>query len=512
MLTNKRARLAALLLVAVPLLAQPSLDGTVERARKEFDVPGIAVGIVKDGKVVFARGYGVRRLGDPAPVTPKTLFGIASNTKAFTAAALALLVDEKKIAWDDPVVKHLPAFQLFDPYVTRELTIRDLLSHRSGLGLGAGDLMYFPAGDVPRSEIVRRARFVKPNSSFRSRYAYNNLMFIVAGEVIPAVTGQTWENFVEHRIFEPLQMNQSRIGVAKLRPDDEVASPHAPADGVLRAMAVAAFDKLGPAASIQSNLEDMSRWVIAQLKASRSGGLFSKDRSREMWSAQTVLPIRDPHLSLAATRPNFAAYGLGWVLNDYRGRKIVSHTGGLPGMVTRVTIVPELDLGILVFTNQEAGGAFQSITYTILDHYLGAEQPDWVKAFHESQKRSEKEAEEDWQKHKAKRAAGTKPSLPLEGYARTYADPWYGDVVVSVEGDHLNIRLTHTPQFNGTLEHWQHNTFIARWKDRTLLADAFVNFVLDVNGEVAEVKMEAVSPLTDFSYDFHDLELRPAKR
>ena len=507
--------LIGLLVAAAVCPAQDYVDQVVERARKEFEVPGIAVAIVKDGNVVLAKGYGVRKLGEPAPVTPHSLFRIASNTKAFTAAALAMLVDEGKLRWDDAVIQHMPGFQMYDPYVTRELTVRDLLVHRSGLGLGAGDLMFFPPSDLSREEIIRRLRFVKPATSFRSRYAYDNLLYLVAGQLIPAVTGKSWDDFVKERIFTPLGMTSTNASTQALKAASDVAIPHAKAGGKLEPLPHEDVDNNAPAGAINSCVADLAKWVTVQLNRGDMGSsrLFSEAQSKEMWSAQTIMPISDPPsgapAALAALRPNFSAYGLGWGLSDYRGKKIVSHTGGLAGYVSRVTMVPDLKLGVVVLTNQEATGAFQAVTYTILDRYLGAPETDWVAPFLAQEKQGETGAEEAVKRAAAKRNANSRPSLPLAGYAGRYRDAWYGDVSVEEHGGKLTISFTHTRQLTGDLEHWQYDTFVARWRDRSLDADAYVTFSLKPDGSIDEVKMAPVSPLTDFSFDFQDLLLRP---
>jgi CubicO group peptidase (beta-lactamase class C family) len=514
-MVRKYSLLWLALIVAWLCPAQDNLDSIVNRARQDFEVPGIAVAVVKDGKVVLAKGYGVRKLGEAAPVTPQTLFGIASNTKAFTAAALAMLVDEGRIQWDDPATRHLPAFQMYDPYVTRELTVRDLLVHRSGLGLGAGDLMFFPTTDLSREQIVQRLRFVRPATSFRSRYAYDNILYLVAGQLITAASGRTWDDFIKERIFRPLGMTSSNTSVREFRPGGDVATPHARADGKLQPLPFSALDNNAPAAAINSSVADLAKWIIVQLNGGDMGGsrLFSAAQSGEMWSPQTVVPAAQLSSGalpeLVAIRPNFSAYGLGWGLSDYRGRKIVHHTGGLQGYVSRVTMLPELKLGVVVLTNQEAGGAFNAITYTVLDHYLGVPPTDWVPVFRTAAQRNEAAAAEVVKKAAAKRNAGSRPSLPLSAYAGRYRDAWYGDVVMEEQGGKLAIRFTHTPKLTGDLEHWQYDTFVARWRDRTLFADAYVAFSLKPDGAIDEVKMAAVSPATDFSFDFHDLLLKP---
>ena len=487
--------------------APQDLDAFAARVLKEFEVPGLAVAIVKDGKVLLAKGYGVRKLGETTPVDENTLFGIASNTKAFTAAALAMLVDEGKISWDDSVTKHLPAFQLYDPYVTREMTIRDLLTHRSGLGLGAGDLLWWPPTDYSREEIIRRFRYVRPATSFRSRYAYDNVLYMVAGQVVAAVTGKTWDDFIKERIFTPLGMTTSNTSVTALTASSNAATPHAKVDGRLKAITPLPLENVGPAGAINSSVAEMSKWLIAQLNHGQIGErrLFSEQRSRDMWSAQTITPLGDPPPHLAGLRANFSAYGLGWGLTEYRGVKIVSHTGGLMGFVSRVTLVPDLDLGVVVLTNQQSGGAFQSMTYRILDHFMNAPATDWVAAFKKSEEMGLARAAEAEKRLASTRAADSQPSLPLARYAGRYTDAWYGDITISLENNKLVLRFSHTPLLVGELEHWQHDTFVARWRDRSLEADAFVTFALKPDGSIEQMKMAAVSPLTDFSFDFQDL-------
>lgn len=522
----KHHRITSIAIIAMTLVASiPSargqtapisdLDSYIARVMKEFEVPGIAVAVVKDGKVVLAKGYGVRKLGEPAAVNEHTLFGIASNTKAFTSAALAILVDEGKISWDDPVTKHLPNFQLYDPYVTREMTIRDLLTHRSGLGLGAGDLLWWPPTDYSRDEIIRRFRFVKPATSFRSRYAYDNVLYMIAGQIIPAVTGKSWEEFIRERIFKPLGMTESNTSVSAFRAGDNIAIPHAPVDGHIEPIKYINLDNVGPAGAINSNVTDLAKWVIVQLDggtvpaSDRTSRLFSQRQSREMWSAQTITPVGDPPPPLAALKANFSAYGLGWGLTDYRGKKVVSHTGGLPGYVSRVAMMPDLKLGVVVLTNQESGGAFQSIVYRVFDHYLGVSATDWTAAFHTLEEQGRARAADFEKRQASNRAADSKPSLPIAKYVGRYVDAWYGEATISQENGRLTLRFSHTPALTGDLEHWQYDTFKVRWRDRSLNADAFVSFALRPDGSIEQMKMSAVSPLTDFSFDFQDLLFTP---
>jgi len=491
----------------------PDLDAYVNTSRKTFDVPGMAVAIVKDGKILLAKGYGVRNMGDPAPVDEYTMFGIGSNTKAFTTAALATLIDEGKLSWDDPVYQRLPGFVMYDPYVSHEMTIRDLITHRSGMGLGEGDLLFWPASTYTRADIIYKLRFMKPASSFRSHYAYDNLLYMTAGQIIPAVTGTPWDDYVPRRIFAPLGMNHTRTTNAGFKPGDDYASPHSRVDGKLQVIPLEVLDNAGPAGSINSGAADMAKWIQLQLNrgkfVDRDGRLFSEQRSREMWEPQTILPTADPPAPLAGLKANFADYGLGWVLRDYHGRKLVGHTGGVAGFVSRVMLVPEENLGVVVLTNAEQEGAFESILYHVLDHYFHVPPTDWIAAFKVEADKEEKDAAETMKKAEGSRAADSKASLALEKYAGVYNDAWYGPITIRMEKGGLVITFDHTPTMIGDLQHWQYDTFKAHWRTRTI-EDAFITFALNPDGTIREAKMAAVSPLADFSFDYQDLLLRPA--
>jgi CubicO group peptidase (beta-lactamase class C family) len=512
--------LFAFWLAAVSALAAgalpPGLDGWVARAMRQFEVPGMAISIVKDGEMAFAKGYGVRKLGEPAPVNAHTLFGIASNTKAFTAAAVAILVDEGKLKWDDPVQKHLPGFQLYDPWVTRELTVRDTLCHRSGLGLGAGDLLFWPDTDVTREQVLAAARFIRPASSLRSRYAYNNLMFVVAGEVVAAVGGKPWDDFVRERIFTPLGMTETRIGPAGQAPDANAAAPHSRGwrlEGTLEPIPGTRDETWAAAAGIRSNVTDLSRWVLAQLAGGDMGAgrrLFSAGASREMWAPQIHQSIRPMTGALEPLTPRFSAYGLGWSLRDYHGRKMVSHGGALTGMVSTVVMLPEEKLGVIVLTNQEESGAFNAVAHRVLDHYLGRPETDWIAAYEQSRKDLLARAGESERKQAAARHAASKPSLAPSSYAARYEDAWYGAVDIREEAGKLVLSMTRTPAMTGDLSHWQYDTFLVRWRDKTV-PDALITFTLNARGEIAQASMEAVSQLADFSFDYQDLLLKPAR-
>ena len=507
-------RSAVLCLLAVPLSAQtpataPTLprgwDAYVTQAMQEFHVPGLALAVVKDGQVIYSKGYGVRRMGDPTPVDPHTLFQIASNTKAFTDAMLAQLVDSGRLSWDDPVTKYLPWFSLSDPWVTREFTIRDLVTHRSGLGLGAGDLVWWHS-DYTAEEVVRHLRAARPVTSFRSGYAYDNVLYIAAGLVIESVTGKSWSQNVQERIFTPLGMADATtdIGVFS-RAGSDAATPHGWSSGSVGISPRDTINNTLPAGGIIADVADLSKWMLTQLDSGRYAGgrLWSARETKEMWSPQTILPIGNFPPELAPLRPNFADYGLGWFLRDYRGRKIVSHTGGLTGMTSQTTLVPDERLGIVILTNGESG-IFGALTWRLLDHVLGGGNTDWAKIFSDREAKARAQGDSIVKAARASRDSTSHPSLALAGYAGTYHDSLYGDAELTMEDGGLVLRFSHSPAFTGDLKHWQHDTFVAHWRT-SAVEDAYVTFTLNPDGSVDSFRMAAVSPLADFSFDYQDL-------
>jgi len=500
-------------LINAQVLSSAKIDSIVALTMKTFNVPGISVGVVKDGKLIHAKGYGIANLRTGKKVDENTLFGVASNSKAFTAAALGMLVDEKKINWDDHVTDYIPEFKLYDPYVTSEFTIRDLLTHRSGMGLGAGDLMMFPDGsDFTKKDIIHNLRYLKPVSSFRSKYDYDNNLYIVAGEIIAKVSGQSWEEFVEKRIMQPLGMNSSATSIARLKDKTNAIKPHAPVNGKVETIDIDWSETANAAGGIWSNVTDMSKWVIMQMNHGKYGEglkkqLFSEDVHEEMWSPQTIQPVK----TLAPYNTHFATYGLGWGLRDVKGYKQVSHTGGLAGIVTQVMLFPELNLGILVFTNQQQGSAFSAISSSIKDGYIGVNGFDWVKIFHESVRANEANAKsitDNIAKQIADKQRNGASSSNFELYKGVYRDPWFGDMIVSMKDGKQWLASKRSPKLNGELMAYKGNTFIVRWTDRSLDADAFVIFSMDKEGKATSCTMQAISPLTDFSFDFQDLDLK----
>jgi CubicO group peptidase (beta-lactamase class C family) len=492
------------------------LERDVQRALDTFAVPGMAVAIVKDGKVVAARGFGVRTLGQPGAVDGQTVFEIASNSKAFTAALLAMLVDEGKLAWDDPVTKHLPDFQMYDPYVTHEMTVRDLLVHRSGLGLGEGDLLWWPTTQFSTDDIIHRLRFMKPAKSFRSAYAYDNLLYIVAGKIAAQKMGMSWGQAVRERILQPLGMTCTTTSLAENAGRTDVAGAHAKVDERITHVAQVPVTNAVGAVGVNTCADDMAKWLNVLLDEGRIPGsdkrLFSAKQSREIWTEQTPIRITEPDPALVETKPNFFSYGFGFQLRDYHGRKLAMHGGALEGFYSRVVLVPEEKLGIAILTNAENSSSMSALSYRILDQYLGVPATDWIGRFAGVEKADHAKELAKLKKLAAARAAKSGPSLPLASYYGQYEDAWYGPVTIGPEGGKTVLRFARTPDLVGELEHYQYDTFIVRWRARHLHADAYVSFSLKPDGSIEHMKMEPVSDETDFSYDFQDLLFTPVKK
>lgn len=498
------------------VITSQQIDSLTEKVLKTFDVPGIAVAVVKDGKVIHAKGYGVQSLKTMKKVDENTLFGVASNSKAFTSAALGMLVDEGKLKWDDRVTDYIPEFKLYNPYVTEEFNIKDLLTHRSGLGLGAGDLMMFPDGsDFTKKDIIHNLRYLKQVSSFRSKYDYDNNLYIVAGEIVAKISGMSWEDFIEKRIMQPLQMTASAASVSRLKNRNNAISPHAPVNGKVEAINIDWSETANAAGGIWSNLTDMSKWIIMQMNNGKYGEglskqLFSEKAQNEMWAAQTILPAR----TTAPYNTHFSAYGLGWGLSDVKGYKQVTHTGGLAGIVTQVMLFPELKLGILVFTNQQVGAAFSAISSTIKDSYLGITGYDWVKIMHDRVSGGELEAKKItdgiWKDIEAAQKSNTN-KVDINMFNGVYTDAWFGDIMISTKNGKSRLDCKRSPKLTGELFAYKGNTCIVKWDDRSMDADAYVMFSMDEFGKPSGMKMKAISPLTDFSFDFHDLDLKKNK-
>ncbi|MFV5702771.1 serine hydrolase [Flavobacterium sp. XS2P12] len=492
-------------------ISSTQVDELVDRTLKTFDVPGIAVAIVKDGKIIHAKGYGVKSILTNEKVDANTLFGIASNSKAFTSAALAILVDEGKVKWDDKVIKYLPNFKMYNEYVTNEFTIRDLLTHRSGLGLGAGDLMMWPGGgNFTPTDIIENLQYLKPTSAFRTKYDYDNLLYIVAGEVIQSASGKSWCDFIEERIIKPLEMNNSAASFVRLKDTTNVIAPHVPIDGKLHVIKRYKDPILDAAGGIYSSVNDMSKWVIMQMNSGKYGSdnkqLFSEKEHKEMWQLQTIIPVT----ARAPYNTHFSGYGLGWFLSDVKGYKQVTHTGGLEGIVTQVTLLPELNLGIIVLTNQQSGAAFSAITNTVKDSYLGIQSEDYLTKYSTSLKENEASADKVTDDVWASVSKNKKEKIKIDfkSFIGTYKDNWFGEVVLSERKGRLYFASKRSPQLTGEVFFYKDTNYVVKWDNAYFHADAHLFFECDATGKAIAIKMKPISELTDFSYDFQDLDFK----
>ncbi|HXB01158.1 MAG TPA: serine hydrolase [Steroidobacteraceae bacterium] len=510
--------------VAIAANAAPpaGFESRVDKLRQQVGVPGMAIAIVEDGKVTLAKGFGVRTLGESVPVDADTIFPTGSTGKAFTVAALGILVDQGKIGWDDKVIDHLPWFQMYDPWVTREITIRDLLVHRSGLGLGAGDLLMVPRTNLSRAESVRRLRYIKPATSFRSGFAYDNVLYMVAGQLIEEVSGETWEKFVRDHVLKPAGMLKSTTDNDARFATADRAQPHARMNGGLRGVGdqsrLDERDDLGrnaaPAGGLAVSATDMARWLLIQLDGGRLPGssdrLFSEAAHEQMWTPVTLQRIDALPDDLKPTLPMFNTYALGWDVRDYRGTRIVWHGGAVLGFKTAVVLIPEKHVGFSIEINSEDSEIIVGLMYELLDHYLGIRSNDWPAKFIALKQQRLEKALQAYHAAAAK-PAKVGPSLPLARYAGTYADPWYGNIEIAQAAGKLTIDFKSTPRMGGSLDHWQYDSFVTRFDDKSI-EPAYVTFSLDAGGNVEFITMKPVSPLADFSYDYQDLLFKPIEK
>lgn len=496
-----------------------AVDAYVRRCLEAWpDQPGAAVALVRGGQALLTRGYGVRRMGTDQAVDETTLFAIASNTKAVTAAALAMLVDEGRVAWDAPVRTYLPDFTLSDPEIGRRITVRDTLSHRAGFGLGAGDLLFWPNSDRSRAEVMAAVPHVPIEHGFRAGYHYCNLMFVVAGEIVAAVSGQPWERFVQARILDRLGMADT-VPMTSLADPARSALPHGRVGPPLRyqgpmtllADSIAGiwnWDSAAAAGGVCATAADWSKWIAVQLAGGRlpdGTRLFSEAAGREMWKPNVIVSGTPGPTAELPGRAITATYAMGWSVQDYRGERLISHGGGSPGGISATVLLPGRDAGFSIFTNAEEGQLLRALRSGIADIVMGKAGFDWIadqrRALAESTERSLAAAAGI----DAGQAAGAPPSLPLAAYAGTWRDPWYGDIVIEPRDGGLWLRFTRTPALQGPLEPYAGETFRTRFPD-TREEDAFVTFELE-DGVPVRATLAGVSPDIDFSYDYQDLRL-----
>ncbi|WP_024355160.1 serine hydrolase [Brevundimonas naejangsanensis] len=502
-------------------------DAWVQRCMAAWpEQPAVSLALVRDGRTVLAKGYGVRRQGKAEPADEHTLFAIASNSKNVTAACLAILVDEGKVKWDEPIRTYLPGFTLSDPLVSEQITVRDTLSHRAGFGLGAGDLLFWPNSDRTRAQVLAQAAFVPIKGGFREGYNYCNLMFVVAGAVIEKASGLSWEDFVQTRIFDKVGMSES-APLARLADPAKSALPHGRVGPPLRyqgpmtqiadsIVEVWNWDSAAAAGGICASAHDWAKWIAVRLndgKLADGSRLFSEAAAREMYKPNIVVSSSNGPTAALPNRAVASTYAMGLQVQDYRGERLATHGGGSPGGISATVLIPGRKIGFSVFTNAEESFLLRALRSGLSDIAMNKVDVDWIA----DSKRIEAEGIEKSLKAAveidAKQAAGAPPSMPLEAYAGTWRDPWYGDIVIEpkTEGRGRNrksglwLHFTHTPALQGWLEPYDGETFRTRFPDKRE-EDAFVTFSI-ATAKPATATVKGVSPDIDFSYDYQDLRL-----
>ncbi|TLF45282.1 serine hydrolase [Maribacter aurantiacus] len=504
-------------------LTSEHIDSIVNKAMGTMGhTVGFAIGVVKDGQIVHVKGYGTTSIDSKVAVTANTPFGIASNSKAFTTAALAILVDQGKIKWEDKVIDYIPEFKMYNDYVTNNFNIQDLLTHRSGLGLGAGDLMIFPDGsNFTIDDVLTAFQHFEPSSAFRSQFDYDNLLYLVAGELTARVSGKTWEAFVEEELLNPLKMKNSYASYPTPIKNENVAVPHA-----FNGESVVPLKQYGPnidsngqtkmngaAGGIWASAQDMCQWMLLQLNEGKYGTdlektLFSQEQQREMWRMHT--PINKQSDPRSPFKVHFTGYGLGWFLSDFNGFFKVEHSGLIAGMSSEVTLIPELELGIVVLNNSEGADFLNGLMgFILLDEYLNLGTGiNWLEMAKGMQQGGRQMGNPETDKVWAKVASNKNIKIKTADYVGTYEDDWFGKVkIFEKEGD-LWFKSIKSPRLNGKMQFYDGNTFAIQWEYQDMKADAFAIFSLDENGKADAIRMKGISRFIDFSFDFQDLDLK----
>lgn len=487
------------LLFSGPLTAKKpklkNVEKAINAANDAFAPTGMAVAILKDGEIIFKDSWGYADNESKEVVETDFLFNIASCSKAFTAAALGLLVEDGKVAWDDLVKTHLPEFKLADTYISDHLRLKDLLCHRSGLGTFYGDLLWYGT-NYSDEEIMERMQYLPISNDFRGGFGYQNNMYMLAGLIIKRKTGKTWSQFVQERIFNPLKMTETRPSNDELEEGQQIARGHIKGN----MQEIFDFNATKPAASIYSSVEELAHWAEMLINGGNYKGTQVLDAKtvEALFTPETLQNVDD---ELKSRGGHFKAYGLGWGLFDYGGRKVAEHNGGMPGYISKVTIVPEEKLAVIILNNGMDFLVNDVIKYNVLDEYLGVEPMDWIKIYkgYESGYNGYMEAQE--KNRIDSRETDTSPSQPHVSYCGTYEDKMYGEAQVKLDNGELYIKLLPTQKFfYGQLSHWHHDSFKVQFNDE-FLPFALINFELDTNGNVTGFKVDLPNP------DFHFFNL-----
>jgi CubicO group peptidase (beta-lactamase class C family) len=493
------------------------LDVVFNQAIKDWDVPGMGIAIVTKDSNLLSRGYGVKDIKTGEPVDENTIFAVASNSKAFTASSIALLVDQGKLDWDDAVVKYLPWFKMYDPYVTANMTIRDLLSHRSGLVTFSGDLVWYGT-TWSAEEVVRRAQYLKPAYGFRTTFGYSNIMYLAAGLIVEKVSGQSWSDFVKANFFIPLKMNSSVTSIKQFEKNTNLAQPHTTYKDQTVRIDYLDWDNIAPAGSIVSSVNDMAKWIQLQLNGGKLDDkqIISQKSLNEMWYPQIMNPISRTSREFWPST-HFKGYGLGWSIMDYHGKKVMSHSGGYDGMISYTAFCPEANIGLVIVTNKNSS-LYLPMMYTILDAFLknetvllntgtgiNTEAPtDWSAIFLEREKKNKDYEAKEKKERVEKRVLNTKPSADMRKYIGTYKSELYGEATIGLKDGSLYIQFVPTPIFHSKLNHWHYDTFTVEFPEVPSLPQGTVNFVLNASGEVDQMRIDIPNP----DFDFTELEFR----
>ncbi|MBA2248863.1 MAG: serine hydrolase [Chitinophagaceae bacterium] len=475
-----------------PAFITDSLDNYITRGMKDAGIPGLSIAIVKDGKVIISKGYGVKEVGKPDPVDENTLFYIASNTKLFTGTSLAKLDAEKKIALDDKVMKYFPDYRVYDTNVSRLITIRDLLSHHLGTKTFQGDFTFWNT-NLSRKEIINKMRLLKPSQEFRKDYGYCNSCFLTAGEIIPVVTGMSWEKYIQENILTPLDMTSTYTSTMNVEAGKNIAVPYSNSYGPLTRLPYDRIDNLGPAGSLVSNVKDMSKWLLMQLDSGRYGG-----KQIIPWTA--LQKTRDMNTIITSRRSSvypthFRGYGLGVFINDYNGRTIYWHTGGADGFVTNTCFVPEEKLGIVILTNNDNQSFFEALRYQVLDAYLGIPYTNRAAFLSGFTKQGDQQTMADIKKLKDRTAANNHPSIPLNEFTGEYNHPLYGSIYIKQYGKNLSISFPRHPGMTAALVYMDNNEFMTTYSE--IAYGIYASKFIVANGKVLTVEIK-VNPFVEF--------------
>jgi len=457
------------------------LDTYIEEARQEWEVPGLSVAVVKSGEVILSKGYGVKSLEATQAVDENTIFSIGSTTKAMVAAAMGMLVDAGKVSWEDKVIKHLPGFQLYDSYATRELRVKDLFTHNAGLG-NADFLWYY--NDIESQDILHRMRLAPPAYPFRGGYTYQNIMYLAAGELIAKVSGKTWANFMQENVFTPLGMTNTYPTLIASQGQKNRSIPHHRINNTITPIEDCSADLIAPAGAIWSSVRDMAKWMQFLLDSAKVGGqrVLEIETYQELFKPQLIIPKEQFYPTTALTKPTWTTYGLGWFQHDYEGSTLQFHTGSLPGTVAIIGLVPDLDLGVYMLGNLDHAEVRHAILYQVIDAFRGESQRDWSTDLKELYDGMTYKQAMQKKEIARSRQLETRTSKPLGEYAGTYFDPFWGEVEVVSANDRLTLKIS--SQLQGSLSHWHFDTFTVKWS-RAWMNDDLLSFQLEAtNGAV----------------------------